>query len=99
MNLPVREIPAVCCPHLPRTTAVTVVVVTVLCTERHDDAIAQMTGQIDARVRLLRLTAAGRLAAAGIDTSTVLRYAALARQAIADGLIGYRLLVAEKPAP
>jgi hypothetical protein len=67
--------------------------------ERHDDAIAQMLGQIDARVRLLRITAAGRLAAAGIDTSAVLRYTALARQAVADGLIGYRLLVAEKTRP
>jgi arsenite methyltransferase len=65
--------------------------------ERHDDAITQMISQIDARVRLLRMTAAGRLAAAGIDTSAVLRYVALARQAVADGLIGYRLLVAEKP--
>ena len=64
--------------------------------ERHDDAIARMIGQIEGRVRLLRMTAAGRLAAAGIDTSAVLRYTALARQAVADGLIGYRLLVAEK---
>jgi arsenite methyltransferase len=69
----------------------------VIHTERHDDAIARMIGQIEARVRLLRMTAAGRLAAAGIDTSAVLRHAALAGQAVAGGLIGYRLLVAEKP--
>jgi SAM-dependent methyltransferase len=69
----------------------------ITCEERHDDAMAQMVGQIDARIRLLRMTAAGRLAAAGIDTGVVLRYTALARQAVADGLIGYRLLVAEKP--
>lgn len=31
MNVPVREIPAVCRPHLPRTAAVAVVVGTVLC--------------------------------------------------------------------
>lgn len=31
MNLPVREIPAVCRPHLPRTVAVALVVGTVLC--------------------------------------------------------------------
>ena len=31
MNLPVREIPAVCRPHLPRTAAVALVVGTVLC--------------------------------------------------------------------
>jgi ubiquinone/menaquinone biosynthesis C-methylase UbiE len=64
--------------------------------EGHDDAIARMIRQLDARVRLLRMTAADRLAAAGIDTSAVLRYAALAGQAVADGVIGYRLLVAEK---
>ena len=66
--------------------------------EQHDDAIAQMLSQIDARLRLLRMTAASRLTAAGIDTSAVLRYAALARQAVTDGLIGYRLLIAEKSA-
>jgi hypothetical protein len=31
MNLPVRDIPAVCRPHLPRTAAVALVVGTVLC--------------------------------------------------------------------
>jgi len=65
--------------------------------ERHDDAMARMAGQIDARVRLLRMTAPGQLAAAGVDTDAVLRYTALARQAVADGLIGYRMLIAEKP--
>ena len=67
--------------------------------ERHDAAMARMIGQIDARVRLLRMTAAGRLADAGIDADTVLRYTALARQAVADGLIGYHMLIAEKPRP
>jgi len=65
--------------------------------ERHDDVMARMASQIDARVRLLRMTAPGQLAAAGVDTGAVLRYTALARQAVADGLIGYRLLIAEKP--
>jgi hypothetical protein len=31
MNLPVRDIPAVCRPHLPRTVAVALVVGTILC--------------------------------------------------------------------
>jgi arsenite methyltransferase len=66
--------------------------------EQHDDAITQMISQIDARLRLLRMTAASRLTAAGIDANAVLHYAALARQAVTDGLIGYRLLIAEKPA-
>jgi hypothetical protein len=67
-------------------------------TENHDTAIARMIGEIDARLRLLRMTSATRLAEAGVDTDAVLRYAALARQAVADGLIGYALLIAEKPA-
>lgn len=66
--------------------------------EPHDDAIAQMITQIDARLRLLRMTAPGRLDAAGIDAGTVLRYTDVARQMVADGLIGYHLLIAEKPA-
>lgn len=69
----------------------------VVSAEAHDDALAQMIGQIEARVRLLRMTAAGQLAAAGVDTGAVLRYSALAGRAVAGGLIGYRLLVAEKP--
>jgi arsenite methyltransferase len=69
----------------------------VVATEAHDGALATMISQIEARVRLLRMTSAGRLAAAGVDVGAVLRYTALAAQAVADGLIGYRLLVAEKP--
>jgi arsenite methyltransferase len=65
--------------------------------EAHDDAMARMVDQIEARLRVLRMTAADRLAAAGVDVDAVLRYAALAKQAVADELIGYRMLVAEKP--
>jgi arsenite methyltransferase len=43
------------------------------------------------------MTASDRLAAAGVDVDAVVRHAALAKQAIADELIGYRMLVAEKP--
>jgi ubiquinone/menaquinone biosynthesis C-methylase UbiE len=66
-------------------------------TERHDEAIARMIDEIDARLRLLRMTAPARLADAGVDVPAVLRYTQVARQAVADGLIGYALLVAEKP--
>ncbi len=66
--------------------------------ERHDDALARMIDQIEARLTLLRMTAADRLANAGVDVDAVLRYTALAGQAVADGLLGYALLVAEKPA-
>lgn len=67
-------------------------------TERHDEAIARMIDEIDARLRLLRMTAPDRLTDAGVDVPAVLRYTKVARQAVADGFIGYALLVAEKPA-
>jgi ubiquinone/menaquinone biosynthesis C-methylase UbiE len=66
--------------------------------EEHDGAIARMIEQIEARLTVLRMSAAGQLAAAGVDVDAVMRYTALARQAVAGGLIGYCLLVAEKPA-
>jgi len=66
--------------------------------EEHDGAIARMIEQIEARLTVLRMSAAGRLAAAGIDADAVMRYTALAKQAVTDGLIGYCMLVAEKPA-
>ncbi|AEA23513.1 hypothetical protein ATK30_4896 [Amycolatopsis echigonensis] len=67
-------------------------------TETHDAAIARMIDEIDARLRVLRMTASARLAEAGVDVEAVLRYVALAREAVADGLIGYALLVAERRA-
>ncbi|MDV6013641.1 methyltransferase domain-containing protein [Haloechinothrix sp. LS1_15] len=66
-------------------------------TERHDDAIRRMVEQIDARIRLLRMTSFGQLHRAGVDVDAVLRSCALAREAVSDGVIGYALLVAEKP--
>ncbi|WP_092536582.1 class I SAM-dependent methyltransferase [Amycolatopsis arida] len=65
-------------------------------TEAHDDALLTMIDEIEARLRLLRMTAADRLAAAGVDVAAVLRYTALARRGVADGLLGYALIVAEK---
>lgn len=62
--------------------------------EKHDDALTRMIEQIEARLTVSRMTA-GPLAA-GVDLNAVSRYTALARRAVADGLIGYRMLVAEK---
>jgi arsenite methyltransferase len=64
----------------------------------HDDALARMIDQIEARLAVLRMTAADQLMAAGVNVDAVLRYTAVARRAVADGLLGYALLVAEKPA-
>ena len=66
-------------------------------TEAHDDAIDRMIDQIEARLAVLRMTAADCLIAAGVDTDAVLRYTALAKQAVADRVLGYALLIAEKP--
>lgn len=66
-------------------------------TEHHDSALTKMIDRIEARLAVLRMTAADRLAAADIDTDAVLRYTAMVRQAVADGLIGYALLIGEKP--
>jgi arsenite methyltransferase len=62
-----------------------------------NDAIARMIDQIEARLAVLGMTAADRLTAAGIDVDAVLRYTGVAKQAVADGMIGYSLLIAEKP--
>ncbi|HWG61343.1 MAG TPA: methyltransferase domain-containing protein [Streptosporangiaceae bacterium] len=66
--------------------------------ERHDEALTTMIEQIESRLAVLRMTAADRLINAGVDVDAVVRYAALARQAVADGVLGYALIVAEKPA-
>lgn len=67
-------------------------------TERHDAAMSRMVDQIEARLNLLRLTAADRLTAAGIDLDADAAPAALtaARTALADGHLGYALLIAER---
>lgn len=67
-------------------------------TETHDTAAARMIDEIDARLRLLRISAPDRLAEAGVDVDAALRYTTLAGEAVAEGLIGYALLIAEKPA-
>ena len=66
--------------------------------ERHDSAIATMIDQIEARLNLLRMTAPGRLAAAGIDLAAAAPLLAAARAAVAAGTLGYALLTARKPA-
>jgi ubiquinone/menaquinone biosynthesis C-methylase UbiE len=67
-------------------------------TERHDAAIAAMVDQIEARLTLVRMTARARAEALGVDFARAPAVLAAARTAIADGVIGYALLVAEKPA-
>jgi hypothetical protein len=65
-------------------------------TESHDTALTSMIEQIEARLTLLRITAPTQLTHAGIDLNAVHGYLALTRQAIADGLLGYTLIIAQK---
>ncbi|WP_159943353.1 MULTISPECIES: class I SAM-dependent methyltransferase [unclassified Nocardiopsis] len=65
--------------------------------ERHVTAIARMVEQIDARLRLLGMTAPERLAEAGVDARALTPYLEAARAAVADGTVGYSLLLADKP--
>lgn len=68
-------------------------------TQSHDHEVARMIDQIEARIALLRITAADHLTEAGVDVPAVLHYLGVARKAVLDGQIGYTLLVAEKPIP
>jgi len=64
-------------------------------TESHDDALARMIEQIDARLVAFRM--AGVAALESIDFDQARRRVGLAAQAVTDGIAGYKLLVAEKP--
>ncbi|GAA4656945.1 hypothetical protein GCM10023347_03890 [Streptomyces chumphonensis] len=66
-------------------------------TEPHDAALLRMIDQIEARLNLARMTAPDRLAAADIDLAAAPTVLAAARSAVADGVLGYALLIAEKP--
>ncbi len=65
-------------------------------TESHDQALAGMIDTIDARLTAYRL--AGAPALAGIDLDSVRRKVAVAARAVTDGVAGYSLIVASKPA-
>jgi arsenite methyltransferase len=64
--------------------------------ERHDAAIGRMLDQIEARLTVLQLTGADGLAA-HLEPDAGARRLDLARRAVADGIIGYALLIAKKP--
>ena len=64
-------------------------------TESHDQALARMIEAIDARLVAFRM--AGVAALQSIDFDQGRRRVALAAKAVADGIAGYKLLVAEKP--
>jgi arsenite methyltransferase len=61
-------------------------------------AMARMIDQIEARLQFVRLTARDRMAAFGIEPGRAATVLAAARRAVADGTLGYGLIVARKPA-
>ncbi|GEC08953.1 hypothetical protein SSP24_66080 [Streptomyces spinoverrucosus] len=67
-------------------------------TERHDQAMLRMIDQIEARLNLLRMTARDKLTAAGVDIDAAPAAFSAARTAVADGVLGYALLIAERTA-
>ena len=64
--------------------------------ERHDDALARMIEQIDARLVAYRMLDAPALK--GVDIEAVRQKVALSARAVHDVTAGYSLLVADKPA-
>jgi len=66
--------------------------------EQHDAAIGRMIDQIEARLEFLRLTSRATIESHGIDVDRSRPVLEAARAAVADGVLGYALLVAEKPA-
>lgn len=64
-------------------------------TESHDEGLARMIDQIDARLVAFKM--AGVAALESVDFDQARRRTALAAQAVKDGIAGYKLLVAEKP--
>jgi hypothetical protein len=65
-------------------------------TEHHDEALARMIEQIDARLIAFRMAKVAALE--GIDFDQARRRVASAARAVKEGIAGYKLLVAEKPA-
>lgn len=65
--------------------------------ERHDDAIAQMVDRIEERLLALQAVAGALPGLAGVGWEQALRMTRLAENAVADGVIGYALLVLERP--
>ncbi|MGH9000981.1 MAG: hypothetical protein ACRDY7_16500 [Acidimicrobiia bacterium] len=84
-------------PYVGRASGVLLVLtgagLAVTLVEHHDEALARMVEQIDARLRSLRMLTP---AVVDFDLDAALGYVARAGQAVADGAAGYVLLAAER---
>lgn len=69
----------------------------VVAVENHDHALDAMIRQVEARLELLRITARSRLERLGLDVGRAGPVLDAARAAVADGTLGYVLIVADKP--
>jgi ubiquinone/menaquinone biosynthesis C-methylase UbiE len=65
--------------------------------EDHRAAVERMVAQISARLDLLRMTSRARLEELGLDVDRARPVLEAARRAVEDGVVGYTLIVAEKP--
>ncbi|MGH3094440.1 MAG: class I SAM-dependent methyltransferase [Streptosporangiales bacterium] len=65
-------------------------------TEPHDQALSRMIDQIEARLGIVAMTARSRAEQLGLDLDRAAPVIAAARTAVADGTLGYTLLVAGK---
>ena len=70
---------------------------TVIRMEDHRRALDRMIGHIEARLGLLRMTPRARLEALGVDFGRARPVLETARAAVLDGILGYVLIVAQKP--
>jgi ubiquinone/menaquinone biosynthesis C-methylase UbiE len=68
---------------------------TITHTEHHDNALARMIDQIEARLHLIRMTAPERSAGLGLDPPAIKPVLAAARAAIVNGSLGYGLIIAQ----
>lgn len=64
---------------------------------RHDIALSRMIDQIEARLGVVRMTSRARAESLGVDFDRAPAVLAAARAALADGVLGYALLLADKP--
>jgi SAM-dependent methyltransferase len=63
----------------------------------HDGALIRMIDQIEARLAVVRMTGRDRAEALGVDFDRAPTVLAAARAAVADGVLGYAMLTADKP--
>lgn len=69
----------------------------VILVERHPDALERMVQQIEARIELLRMTNRARAEELGLDFDRVGPVLSATRDTIEAGILGYTMIVAEKP--